>query len=414
MLDNFCRVNVSILNRPAAWTVVDAVAQRLRRHQSAAVAFLGSPARVDLDHDATGTFRLVARERDQLTPCGIENGLGEYASCQSSDVQILEGDVRIAVDQGTGQLVRKVPPLVSRPGTVTRKVPLRLEPALAPRFASGKGTLKTTLFLGRFGNPLRRWLGIPVRRGDQTGQSDINANHGSERVRPVGVRSFDCEADIPLAAGPGDNSRQYLGVGREFSVPPDLDLAGNANNAEFLGFADCQPVPNPKLGTVPSALGLKARKSAFAILDPAEERLECFVEAADDSLFCAEAVAGESLIDSTNFLQLVGLIVETERLFPALVGFNALLEACVIKFAEAAEHVCQPGDLRVGWIQAIFVGQDGHRSFSFAVLINDPADQFGNCDAQPLSFQLEEFGLRLGQRDHLPWCGAHVFLYSIT
>jgi NADPH-dependent curcumin reductase CurA len=102
MLDDPGRVNVAIHNRPAAGAVVDVVGQRLRRHSSAAVAFLGSSTRVDLCSDATGTFRLVAHERDQLAPRGIEDGLGEPAACQSGDVQVLEGNVGVTIDQIAG------------------------------------------------------------------------------------------------------------------------------------------------------------------------------------------------------------------------------------------------------------------------------------------------------------------------
>ena len=112
MLDDFCRVNVVIFNCPATGAVVDAVVQRLRRHPSAAVAFLGSSTRVDLRDQTTSLCCFVVGERDQLTPRGIENGLGEHAARQSGDVQVLEGDVRILPDQLTGQFVREVPPLV--------------------------------------------------------------------------------------------------------------------------------------------------------------------------------------------------------------------------------------------------------------------------------------------------------------
>src|SRR5687768_10665372 len=176
MLDDLSRVNVAILNRPATGAVVDAVAQRLRRHPSAAVAFLGSPARVDLRDQTTSIRGFVVGERDQLTPRGIEYGLGEHAAREPSDVQVLEGDVRVAVDQIVGQLVSKVPPLVGRPGAVTRKPHLRLESALASPFATSQGTLKATLFPGRLSDPLRRRHGFAVRRGDQAGQSDVDAD----------------------------------------------------------------------------------------------------------------------------------------------------------------------------------------------------------------------------------------------
>ena len=104
MLDDLGRVNVAILNRPAAGAVVDAVAQRLRRHQSAAVAFLGSSARVDLRDQTTSICGFVVGERDQLAPRGIEYGLGEHAARQPGDVQVLEGDVRVLVDQIAGEL----------------------------------------------------------------------------------------------------------------------------------------------------------------------------------------------------------------------------------------------------------------------------------------------------------------------
>ena len=86
MLDDFCRVNVAILNRPAAETVVDAVVQRLWRHHSAAVAFLGSSTRVDLRDQTTSIRGFVVGERDQLTPRGIEYGLGEHPAREPGDV----------------------------------------------------------------------------------------------------------------------------------------------------------------------------------------------------------------------------------------------------------------------------------------------------------------------------------------
>ena len=95
MLDDFTGVNVPILNRPAAGAVVDAIAQRLRRHPSAAVAFLGSSTRIDHRDQTTSICGFVVGERDQLAPRGIEYGLGEHAARQPSDVQVLEGDVKL-------------------------------------------------------------------------------------------------------------------------------------------------------------------------------------------------------------------------------------------------------------------------------------------------------------------------------
>jgi len=162
MLDDPGRVNVAILNRPAAGAVVDALTQRLRRHQSAAVAFLGSSARADLRDQTTSVCCFVVGERDQLAPRGIEYGSGEHATCQPGDVQVLEGDVRIVVDQSTRQLVGKVPPLAGDAGTVPGKPHLHLEPTPASPPASRQGTLETTLFPGRRAGPLRRRHGVAV------------------------------------------------------------------------------------------------------------------------------------------------------------------------------------------------------------------------------------------------------------
>lgn len=90
MLDDLGRMNVPILNHPATGAVVDTVGQRLRRHQSAAVAFLGSPTRVDLRDQTTSIRGFVVGKRDQLTPRGIENGLGEHSASQSGNVQVLK------------------------------------------------------------------------------------------------------------------------------------------------------------------------------------------------------------------------------------------------------------------------------------------------------------------------------------
>jgi hypothetical protein len=83
--------------------------------------------------------------------------------------------------------VSEIPPLVGRPGGVPGKVSLRLEPVLARSPASGRSTLKTTLFPGCLADPLWARYGFAVRRRDQAGQPDIDADSGPERVRSAGI-----------------------------------------------------------------------------------------------------------------------------------------------------------------------------------------------------------------------------------
>src|SRR3954469_278970 len=287
MQNNLRRGNVPIHDTVAFSAVVYSGRERLDRDGSALRASLTSSPWVDRDNSNTGTCRLVFDHRPQLSPRGIVNRLGEHRPRQAGDVQILDRDQRVTVNQIAGKLVSKVPSLVGRPGAVPGKVPLRLEPTLARPFASGKGTLKTTLFLGRILGELRRGDRLAVRCGDQARQADIYAHRALVGPRAVQFRHGDLKADVPLAARPGEHGGCDLGISRNVPVPFHLDLTGNADDADALGLADRQPVANAEFGTVPAALGLEARESALALLDPAKEHLERLVEPADNLLFGA-------------------------------------------------------------------------------------------------------------------------------
>ena len=68
---------------------MEAVAQRLRCQPSAAVALLGSPARVDLRDQTTSICGFVVGERDQLAPRGIEYRPGGHAARRVLDVDAI-------------------------------------------------------------------------------------------------------------------------------------------------------------------------------------------------------------------------------------------------------------------------------------------------------------------------------------
>lgn len=350
MFDDLGSVNVPILDYAATGTVVDPISERLRRYQTTVVAFLRSSTRIDPCDQTTSICCFVVGERDQLTPRSIKYELGEHAARQPCDVHILKGDVRIAVDQRAGQLVGKVPPLIGRLFGVTRKILLRLEPALTSPLAPGKSTLKATLFLRCLGNPLRGSDEFTFRRGDQAGQADINSDNCCAMDRPLNIRRFDREANVPFAARPGNYGRSNLGVIWKPPMPLDLDFARNPDDAKLSAFADHKAVAYPEVSAIVPAFRSETRKSSLAFFQTSEECLEGFVDTPQNLLFRCISVSSQLLITKTNVLQLVGLIKIAKRFASPLIRFDTLLKAGVIQVTETSKHIRQAISLHFAWI----------------------------------------------------------------
>lgn len=56
-------------------------------------AGLRCAAWVDLDQPTTSFCSFVVKHRDQLSPCGVVNFLGEHSARQAFDVEVFYGDI---------------------------------------------------------------------------------------------------------------------------------------------------------------------------------------------------------------------------------------------------------------------------------------------------------------------------------
>lgn len=379
MFDDAARMDITILDGPTPIAFVDSVFERLRCYQSTTVAFLRCSASINLSHQPTSVFSFVGSERDELSPRCIEYGLRQDPSCKPSYVQLFKCDVRVAICQGTGQLVRKIPALVSYVSLVSSKVLLRLESALAATLASCKGTLKATIFLRSVLGQLWGGNDFPVRCGDQVGQSNINTHSGSKGVRPITVGSFYREADKPLPARSRQDSRSDLRSWWDFSMPASLNLSGNTDDVDLSAFPDCHAVANTEFGTVKLAFRPEPREPTFAIFCSAKEPFERPVKPAKDLLFCGKTISGKFLINGPNRFQLAGLVKIVESFSPSSVSLNPLLKCCVVEITEAPKHLVQRRRLRWAWINPVLVAENSHL---LALLISRQRKPFHLCIKQ--------------------------------
>src|SRR5690606_31568553 len=146
--------------------------------------------------------------------------------------------------------------------------------------------------------------GLAGAQRHKAGEAEVDAD--AIRTGALLRLNLDVEDDVPLAALAGED--RGLGLTRQSTVPPHLDLAGHADEAELAGLADREAVADAELGSVKAGTGTKARETGFvAALEPGKERLERLVEPAEHLLLGSERPAGEFRSSAANGLQLVGL-----------------------------------------------------------------------------------------------------------
>ena len=180
------RGNVSVEDASAI-TAVLPFGERLRLDRSAFRASLGRPSRIDqLDFD-TGAFSLVSDMLDELGPRGVVYGLGEHPAGQADDIQILHREVREAVYERPGQLVRKVPAPIGDAAMQPRDRTLCLLPPLTVSPLARNRALKPPQSLGGLGNMLRRRHALAAGQRNQTGQPHVDADRREGSINRLGV-----------------------------------------------------------------------------------------------------------------------------------------------------------------------------------------------------------------------------------
>jgi len=348
--------NVPVETAPAVAAVL-ALGQRLCFDRSTFRARLRSSPRIDLHQLDTSSCSLVFEHSGQLRPRGIVNVLGQHPGCEALHVQVFDRDTAKTVDQIAGNLVQVVAPLGCDAGVESGEGRLALRPRRGAALAPSNRALAAAQLTSSTLRPVRAWHGLAGAQRHKAGEAEVDAD--AIRAGAILRLNLDVEDDVPFASLPRQDRR--LRLAGQLAVPPHLDLAGHADEAELAGLADRKAVADAELGSVKASTGTKAREAWFvAALEPGKERFERLVKTAENLLFGSERPAGESRSSTANGLQLVGLHLVGHRHLPTAPCIDALFQSGVIELAEVAEHFPERSGLRPVRLDAVFVAQD-HR-----------------------------------------------------
>jgi hypothetical protein len=336
----------------AARAVVHAFGERLLGDSTAVRTFLGSATRIDCFHKTTSICSFVIRERDDLTPRGIVDVLGEHPSRQAFDVEIFEGDPAKTGDQIAGNLVAEVPAL-------GRDMSLKLGErgaafaadfgaALAPR----ERPLSAAKALGCLLRPAWARDHFAVAQRHKRGQAKINTN----AVRPSAFnrRDFDVKDHVPFPGLPGQDRGFWLG--RQFAVPADLYFARNTNETKLAGLSERQSVANAELRGMVAVAGAETGEPMAA----RKERSERLLQTPENLLQGREGPASEFWKLSTDRFKFIRLVLVPQRNAASPVRSNALIECGVVQKTEIAKHFAERYRLRFVRFYSEFVRQN-HR-----------------------------------------------------
>ena len=148
---------------------------------SAAGALLARAARFNLQESSSGTFRLVATLKDELTPARIQDAFSESATDHSGDVQILD---RNKLMFRYNRLARMMSEVQSGVGDVAIN-PLKSADSLAAVTASFGGlahqSVRVRQFTGQSLAEARIIDRLPIRQNGELGQANVDPNSRANR-----------------------------------------------------------------------------------------------------------------------------------------------------------------------------------------------------------------------------------------
>src|SRR5262249_7367437 len=104
-------VEVAAQHQTASGAAMFPLSQGLGHKHTAVRAALRGADWVYRDQRPTGAYCLVGQDRDELAPASVLDGLRQHRAGQSLDVQVFDGDQRVAFDQGAGSRVVEAAPL---------------------------------------------------------------------------------------------------------------------------------------------------------------------------------------------------------------------------------------------------------------------------------------------------------------
>ncbi|PWC57916.1 hypothetical protein TSH7_24880 [Azospirillum sp. TSH7] len=125
--------HVAVFDQTAVRAPVHAIGQGLFNLGAAARALLRCAARIDGDHQLTGSLGLVSDQRPQQAPHSVQHILGQHRAGQALTGEVFDRDAVEDGDDVRRQLVQVIGAAVGSLAAVSRQTRRRLFPAFAPR-----------------------------------------------------------------------------------------------------------------------------------------------------------------------------------------------------------------------------------------------------------------------------------------
>ena len=295
---------------------------------TASGTFLRRSAGIHSDNLTPGSFGLVCQVPDELSPAGVQDGLGESAPDHIRDVQIFDGDQLVLRNQPLTDVMSEVEPVVPQlpvgtlqaensfiPSTATL-LPATDPLVVAPKFASHR--VQEARVLDGFPGAQRG----EVKHAHVEADRRCNGNRGQN-----GLPILDDQLAEPLSCP----------VQNPLNLDSPIDGAKIAAANQAVNATDADPAISDTFArfsdgeTVPAVLGLETGEARrmLALFQAAEERLEADIETLQGVTLDLDGDTSEIGFGMSPFGQMCGLGETTDALTGLLVGGDAFFKSAI-------------------------------------------------------------------------------------
>src|SRR5690606_5846116 len=177
-------VDISIKDKTALRTPMQANTQFLGNDTTTAGARLTGVPWVNCDHSRTSLFRFVREVRQQLTPPGVVDALGKFGATETVNVQVFNRNQGEPINQLATELVGHIPALIGNLAVRFGNLLASLVPAAGELFAARQPALLLSQLPLGLAEVARGLGGLAGREGCQGRNATVDADRPSaERAR---------------------------------------------------------------------------------------------------------------------------------------------------------------------------------------------------------------------------------------
>jgi hypothetical protein len=314
------------------------------RHRTARATRLRGVLRVYRNDSHASFFRFACEDVDELSPTGVVRGLREPRAGYALDVEGFVSDETVGIHELSRLLVVEVPALVGR-------LLVQLRNAVAGLVALGRAlllarqrTLRPPELLLSLAVVARGLYRRAIRGYEEALQSEVYPNSGTVSGSFGGISEVARKDHIPLAAqcplyrdgfdAPLDRTMQL-----DLDVPDVLDVEPSGASVILESAA---VTVGRELDRTEPAFGLEARVAGtLPRLDPAEERLERFVEPPQSGLSGREVEGRKARRDLPGVPEPSRLFAVGDGPFFGLLHVPTFSKSKVVQAAVSFEHRIQ-------------------------------------------------------------------------